>query len=215
MTIHFGYRNPSSSFSIAFLMIPAAHRLTILCNFSSTELTIRPTTNLLRLITRIISLKQLTRISRVAARRGDITRIAVVRVDPTQRPSINSNDIVEDDMPRPGVSFTVSTRSYDFAEVLSVEVRDGHSADAVDLDDLVCGCKGSAAGDGHVAVSLESGGVLADILPPDVGDGAGAPAVDALGLVGPDDDVGDGGAVFENEDCLVLAGLFLLLADDV
>lgn len=38
--------------------------------------------------------------------------------------------------------------------------------------------------------------------------------MDALGLVGADDDVCDGGAVFEDEDCVGAAGFRLALADD-
>lgn len=41
----------------------------------------------------------------------------------------------------------------------------------------------------------------------------GAQAVDALGLAGADDDVGEGGAVLEDEHGLVLTGLALVLTD--
>lgn len=41
----------------------------------------------------------------------------------------------------------------------------------------------------------------------------GAQAVDALGLAGANDDVGEGGAVFKDEHGLVLTGLALVLAD--
>ena len=60
---------------------------------------------------------------------------------------------------------------------------------------------------------LEGDGVLADVLEPDVLEGAGALAVDALGLAGADDDVAEGGAVLEDEHGVSLTGLGLVLAD--
>ena len=65
---------------------------------------------------------------------------------------------------------------------------------------------------GGATVKINLHGVLADVLPPDIVDSAGALAVHALGLVGADDDVGERRAVLEDEDGVGLASLLLLLA---
>lgn len=72
-------------------------------------------------------------------------------------------------------------------------------------------------------------GVFADVLPPDVIDGAGkllghkdvidtkdspgSHAVDTLCLIRPDDYVGDGGSFFENENGICVSGFGLLFAN--
>ena len=63
------------------------------------------------------------------------------------------------------------------------EAVNGDGALAVVLDDLVLCALGAAALDERVAVALEREGVFADAGPPDVLDGAGTLAVDALDLV--------------------------------
>lgn len=54
--------------------------------------------------------------------------------------------------------------------------------------------------------------ILADTLPPDVIDDAGALTVYAFGLVGSDDDVRERRAIFEDEDGVVFSRLGLLFA---
>ena len=68
------------------------------------------------------------------------------------------------------------------------------------LDDLVLSVGGASADDAGVAVALQGERVLADVDPPYVLDGAGAEAVDAFDLVLADYGVGEGCAVFEDED---------------
>lgn len=79
---------------------------------------------------------------------------------------------------------------------------------------LVLGPVSAAADDVGDTVALERDGVLADLLEPGELDVAGAQAVDALALVGADDDVADGGAVLEDEDSVLLAALALAGAGD-
>lgn len=55
---------------------------------------------------------------------------------------------------------------------------------------------------------------LADGLPPDVLDGAGSEAVDALDLVGPNDGVLQGTALLDDEDGVILASFALAGAGD-
>lgn len=81
------------------------------------------------------------------------------------------------------------------------------------LQDLVAGLAGAAAVDVRGArLLLEGGGVLADIGPPDVIEGAGAEAVDALAVVGADDNVGEGGAILEDEDSVAITTFGLIVA---
>ena len=55
-------------------------------------------------------------------------------------------------------------------------------------------------------------GIFTDVLPPDIVDRASALAMHALGLVGTDNDVGERGAVLEDENGVRFARLLLLLA---
>jgi hypothetical protein len=50
---------------------------------------------------------------------------------------------------------------------------------------------------------------FADILPPDIGEGASSTAVDTFGLIGTNDHIGQARSGFENEDSSVFT-LFLL-----
>lgn len=71
------------------------------------------------------------------------------------------------------------------------------------LDNLVVRVVGATADDPRFVpggVSLDGYGVLADVFEPDVLEGAGAVAVDALGLVLANDHVAEGGAGLEVED---------------
>lgn len=100
------------------------------------------------------------------------------------------------------------------AVVLSVEVANDNGPASVELEDLVVGCEGTTAVDVGSARLLQEGrGVLADLRPPHVLERAGSAAVDALGLRGTDDDVGESGAVLEDEHRVLLTGLGLALAD--
>jgi len=51
------------------------------------------------------------------------------------------------------------------------------------LDDLVLGTLGTSTLDERVAITLKGEGVLADIGPPDILDGAGTLAVNTLNLI--------------------------------
>jgi hypothetical protein len=180
--------------------------LAVLGDLSSAELAVRPGANLIGLIASVVASVQITGLARVDTRVGDMAGIPIVGVNTTQHTPILSDNVVNDDIARPAVPRTVAARPGKLAVVLDVVVFDADvDADAVDLDDLVVGGEGAAA---------DGDGVFADVLEPDIGDGAGAKAVDALGLVGADDDVGDGGAVLEDEDGVFGAGLVLPLADD-
>ena len=93
--------------------------------------------------------------------------------------------------------------------VLDVEAGDVHRAVAVVLEHLVAGRLRAAADDvlGAAAVPKERRGVLADVLPPHVLDGARAQAVDAVTGGRADDDVLDGRAVGELEDRVLALAL--------
>lgn len=202
------------SFSSPF-QAPRANSSAVFSDLSGAELAVWAFANLLGLVAGVIALEPLAGVPGVIAGVGDGAGVAIVGVDAAEGAAVHGDDVVNDDVPRAAVAVAVAAAPHDLAEVLGVEAADGDGADAVDLDDLVLGGEGAAAGDGHVTVPGKGGGILADVLPPNVGDGAGAEAVDALGLVGTDDHVGDGGTVREDEDGVSLAGLLLLLADDI
>lgn len=127
-----------------------------------------------------------------------------------------------------GVTLAVAARAVDLAVVLGVEIDDVDVAAAVVLDaavayesvvrifgwlgdthggyvHLVGGLVGTAANDVGGSLAGHGDGVLADVLEPGELDVAAALAVDALDLVGADDDVLDGGAVLEDEHGILLA----------
>ena len=91
-----------------------------------------------------------------------------------------------------------AARAVDLAVVLGVEVVDLNTAAAVVLDDLIGGVESTTTTDnGHSAsgILLDGNGILADVLKPGVLDGAATTeTVDALALIGADNDVPDGGA---------------------
>lgn len=99
---------------------------------------------------------------------------SIVAVNTAQRPAVLSNHAVDDDMSRPSVRGTVATGADDLSVVLGVEVLDRDGPAAVELEDLVRGAAGSAADyvRGLACGLLERGGVFADVLPPDVLQGA-------------------------------------------
>lgn len=109
--------------------------------------------------------------------------------------ALRSSNIRKDDVAL-GLSIAVATAPVKLAKVVDSEARDFHGAAAVVLEDLVLGAESTAAGDGGGLAGfllLDGESVLADGGPPDVGQLAGAHAVDTLNLVGADDDVGERG----------------------
>lgn len=96
----------------------------------------------------------------------------------------------------------------DLAVILGVEVVDFNTTTAVVLDNLVGGVESTTAtNNGHSAsgILLDGNCILADVLEPGVLDGAAtAETVDALALVGADNDVPDGGAGRQDEDRVAL-----------
>lgn len=105
----------------------------------------------------------------------------------------------------------IPARAIQLADVGGIEVLDGDQTPAVVLEDFVAGTAGTAAVDvGGSGGLAEGGGVLADVGPPDVVEGAGSFAVYALAVVGTDDDVGEGCAVLEDEDGVFFAAFGLV-----
>jgi hypothetical protein len=88
----------------------------------------------------------------------------------------------------------------------------GNSSSAVMLNDLVLGLARTTTLDQRVASTKDGNSILADVAEPDVADRARPFAVDTLERVGADDDVGEGGAVVENEDCAVAASVCVRVA---
>jgi hypothetical protein len=105
----------------------------------------------------------------------------------------------------PAVVRAVAARAVDLAIVVGVKVDNVDVATSVVLDDLVGRLVGTAANDVGGAAALDANGILADVLEPDELEVAGALAVDALLLVGTNDDIAEGGAVLKNEDSVLLA----------
>src|SRR5690606_17895026 len=142
--------------------------------------------------------------------------VAPVGVDPGQDLGGAGGDAVHDHVALVGAG-AVAAGPVQLAGVVHLEVADGQRAGAVVLEDLVGGVLGAAAVDevgGRGAGAAEGGGVLADIVPPDVPDGAGAFAVDAVSGGGVEDDVLDGAAVRDHEH-RVLALALAAVADAV
>lgn len=153
-----------------------------------------------------------------AAAVGDGGGVAVVGVDADEvgRQAVGLY-VLDDDVARAAVARAVAARAVELAGVDDGHAVDGHGAAAVVLDDLVDGARGAAAldedvavaegGDGIFSVSMSfskklgnGGHTLAHLAEPDVGQRAGALAVDALELVRADDDIAQAGAVLEDED---------------
>lgn len=110
----------------------------------------------------------------------------LLTVDSSKGASVRSSDIIKDNVTLEHV-VAVAAGSVELAKGLDGEAGDGECAAAVVLQDFVIGAIGSAAGDGGCLASvlfLDGECVLADGGPPDVGESAGAEAVDAFGLVG-------------------------------
>lgn len=145
------------------------------------------------------------------ARAGNLGNVALVGVDADEQLAVVCLDVLDDDIAL-AHDLAVAARAVQLAEVDDGEAVNGDGAQAVVLDDLVLGTGGTAASDGGVTVALEGQGVLADGLPPDVDDGAGALAVDTLDLVGTDNGVLEGGTVLKDEDGVFVGALGLARA---
>lgn len=109
----------------------------------------------------------------VLARVDDLARVAVVGVDAAQHAAVDGDRVLDDDVARLAVVGAVAAAARELAVVVGVEALDLDSAEAVELEDLVGGLEGAAAVDvrGSRAL-LEGRGVLADVGPPDVVEGA-------------------------------------------
>jgi hypothetical protein len=88
-----------------------------------------------------------------------------------------------------------------------------HSSTTVVLDDLVGRTLGATVVDARCATLLLDGhGIFTHFLEVDVVEGAGTDAVDALGLIGANDDVLESGTLLEEEDSVRVATLSLTFA---
>jgi hypothetical protein len=137
--------------------------------------------------------------------------VAHVRVNPNQLATVHGRHALHGDGAR-AVAAAVAARAVHLAVVLGVEVLDVDRAAAVVLDHFIRGVEGSATGDVGCAVALDADGVFAHVFEPQVLERARAQAVDALALVGADDHVAQGGAVFEDEDGVGFAAFALAAA---
>lgn len=144
---------------------------------------------------------------------GDGRSVAVVAVDADQiaRHAVDL-DVLHDDLPGAAVVGAIAAGAVQLAGIHDGVVLDGDRPLAVVLDDLILGLLRAAALDEGVAVAEEGDGVLADVTEPDVGEGAGALAVDALKLVLADNDVAELGAILEDEDRVGAAGVLVAVA---
>jgi hypothetical protein len=141
---------------------------------------------------------------------GDVT---LVGVDTSQDLSVVGLDVLDDNVASAHL-LAVTARSVKLTEVNNGEAVDGDGTETVVLDDLVFSTSGTTALDESVTVTLEGESILADLLPPDVLDGARALAVNTLDLVGANDGVLEGGTVLEDEDGVLVATLNLASALD-
>lgn len=95
-------------------------------------------------------------------------------VDAAELATVLGDNTLDVDLAGPTVALAVAAVADQLAIVLDVEVVDVQSATAVELEDLVLGAERTTTVDGGgTRLLLEGGGVLADIGPPDVVQGAG------------------------------------------
>lgn len=137
--------------------------------------------------------------------------VTLVRVDASEELAVVGLDVLDDDVAGAHL-LAVTARSVKLSEVNDSEAVDGNSTKTVVLDNLVGGSSSTTSLDESVAVTLEGKGILADLLPPDVLDGARAHAVNTLNLIGANDDVLEGGSVLKDEDGILVAALLLTSA---
>lgn len=150
-------------------------------------------------------------LDRGSASASDGGLVTLVGVDASEELAVVGLDVLDDNVAGAHL-LAVTARSVKLAEVNDSEAVDGDRTQTVVLDNLVIGASGTAALDESVTVTLEGEGILADLLPPDVLDGARTLAVNTLNLVGADDDVLEGGSVLKDEDSIRVAALLLTSA---
>lgn len=144
---------------------------------------------------------------------GDGGDVALVGVDTGQDLSVVGLDVLDDNVAGAHL-LAVTARSVELAKVDNGEAIDGDRAETVVLDDLVRSTSGTTTADDSITVTLEGESILADLLPPDVLDGARALAVNTLDLVSANDGVLEGGTVLEDEDSIGVTALSLASALD-
>lgn len=106
--------------------------------------------------------------------------------------------------------------SHDLSKVIGEEVLDSDCATAIELHNLVRGTTGTSSDDvGSTRSLLEGHGVFADLLMPDIDDGACSTAVNTLSLVTSNNGILERRTVCKNEDGISLTSLGLSLADAV
>lgn len=144
---------------------------------------------------------------------GDVGDVTLVGVDSGEDLSVVGLDVLDNDVASAHL-LAVTARSVELSEVNDGESINGDRSETIVLDDLVLSTGSTTALDESVTVTLEGESILADLLPPDVFDGARALTVDTLDLVSTDDGVLEGGAVLEDEDGVAVAALDLASALD-
>ncbi|KAI6749367.1 hypothetical protein HG530_015206 [Fusarium avenaceum] len=93
------------------------------------------------------------------------------------------------------------------ADELTTVDSEVHNVDvtaSVVLDELVGSLVGTASNDVGSSTTLDSDGILADVLKPDELEVTGTKAVNALLLVGTNDDIAKGSTILEDEDSILL-----------
>lgn len=139
--------------------------------------------------------------------------VALVGVDASEDLSVEGLDVLDDNVAGAHL-LAVTARSVELTEVDNGEAIDGDRSETVVLDDLVLSTGSTTALDESVTVTLEGESILADLLPPDVLNGARTLAVNTLDLISANDDVLEGSAVLEDEDGVSVRALDLASALD-
>lgn len=148
----------------------------------------------------IVNLARLSNID--TARVLDRRSIAIVLVHTRQNASSTGLDAIQNHLSRANIVLAVTAAAINLSESLGDEVLDVDCTPSVVLDDLVSRTLRAAVENVGGTGALEDGeSVFADFLPPDVVDGARAVAVDAFGLVRPDDAVLQSCTAFEDLSC--------------
>lgn len=95
-------------------------------------------------------------------------------VDAAKLATVLGDNALDVDVAGAAVALAVAAVADQLAVVLDVEVVDVQRAAAVELENLVLGAEGTTTVDGGgTRLLLEGGGVLADVGPPDIVQGAG------------------------------------------
>jgi hypothetical protein len=130
----------------------------------------RARSNLSRLLSAIVPLKDIARPPLEQARVLDRRRVTKVGIHArNHREGVDGPDVLEDGLAR-DLSLAVATGAVDLAVLGGQEVLDRNGAAAVVLEDLVGCVAGAAAIDVRRAQGLEEGcGVFADVGPPSIG----------------------------------------------